>query len=515
MSENLTPRLTMKGICKRFGATIALRDVDLEIYPARVHALIGENGAGKSTLMKTLSGAYIPDSGAMTLEGKPYNPANPLTARRQGVAMIYQELSLAPHLSVRENIVLGMEPVKMGFLRRRTVNELAETALERLGHDDIDPARLVSRLSVAEQQIVEIARAMAVGCKVLVFDEPTSSLTEKDVRMLFELIRKLREQGMAIVYISHFLEEVREIADTFTVLRDGRTVGGGAISETDNSRIIEMMVGRQVDRLYPRSERKPGQIVLEVENLTGGEKPIGASFSLRRGEVLGISGLVGAGRTELVRALFGLDQVKAGNVKVAALSGPQRALEKTGPAARWRQGIGMLSENRKDEGLALSLSIADNVTLSDLTGFGWKFFVLPSKQQKKAGTWLDKLAIKCSGPGQDVVDLSGGNQQKVALARLLAHDVDVLILDEPTRGIDVGSKALIYQLIDNLVCPDPAGTTKPRAVLVVSSYLPELMGICDRIAVMCKGKLGPAHDIKEINEHQLMLEATGTAANQK
>ena len=482
--------LRMEGVRKRFGATLALDGVDLTVATGEVLALVGENGAGKSTLMKVLSGAHQPDEGMMWLDGEPYAPTHPMEARRAGVAMIYQELSLARHLTVMENISLGMEPVCGPFVKRAEVRRRAVAALDQLGRSDIDPETQVQRLSLAEQQLVEIARAITVGARVVVLDEPTSSLARNDIERLFDLVRRLKAQGLGIIYISHFLEEVRELSDRFTVLRDGRSVGSGETATTPNERIIALMVGRDVKDLYPRSTRIPGEAVLELSDLAGLVKPAQASLTLHRGEVFGIAGLIGAGRTELLRTIFGLDPVRSGIIQLKYHIGP------ASPAQQWARGLGPVSEDRKMEGLALSLSVADNLTLSSLPGVVW-----PSAQAEATGDWISRLGIRCRGPRQKVGELSGGNQQKVAMARLLHHGVDVLLLDEPTRGIDVGSKAQIYQLIDELAC---AG----KAVLIVSSYLPELLGVCDRIAVMCKGRLHPARPVSEISEHDIMIEAT-------
>jgi len=498
-----TPRLEMRDIAKRFGATVALEGVSLCVAPGEVHALVGENGAGKSTLMKVLSGAHRPDRGQMRLDGEPFAPANPLAARRAGVAMIYQELSLAPHLTVEENIVLGLEPSRWGWIRAGAVRARATEALRHFAHAEIAPDLPVGRLPLPAQQLVEIARALAVGCRVLVLDEPTSSLARQDVERLFGLIRQLKQQGLAIVYISHVLEEVKEVSDRLTVLRDGRSVGSGQNAAMPIAEIIRLMVGREVKELYPRSRRQPGEVVLQVADLAGAGKPIQASLELRRGEVLGLAGLMGAGRTELLRCLFGLAVVRRGQIKVGVWTGP------ASPLRRWQQGVGLLSEDRQREGLAVALTVADNLTLSRLTGFGPAGLVLPGRQAAAAWRWIEQLNIRCRAPHQPTSALSGGNQQKVALARLLQHDVDVLLLDEPTRGIDVAAKATIYQLIDELAAGAPSTGRKPRAVLVVSSYLPELMGICDRIAVMCRGRLGPARPVGELSEHALMLEATG------
>lgn len=501
VSGNSQLRLQMSGVCKRFGATVALDDVGIEVAPGRVLALVGENGAGKSTLMKVLSGAIKPDAGEMRLDGRPYRPANPLEARRAGVAMIYQELSLTPHLSVEENIMLGMEPSILGVVRWKQVRRRSIEAIKEFDNPELRPDARVAHLSVGSQQLVEIARALAVGCRVLVLDEPTSSLTRQDVERLFDIIARLKEQGKAIVYISHFIEEVKRVADDVTVLRDGCVAGHSPVVAITTDEIIAQMVGREVKDLYPRSARHPGQVILDVKNLAGFGKPDSASFQLRRGEVLGIAGLIGAGRTELLRSLFGLERVRSGEIKLGLYAGP------ASPVKRWSQGAGILSEDRKEEGLALALSISDNVTLSKLRGFGPLGLVFPGRQDKAARRWIHKLGIRCRSPKQSVQSLSGGNQQRVALARLLQHGVDVLLLDEPTRGIDVAAKAVIYKLIDELACAHP-----PKAVLMVSSYLPELLGVCDRVAVMCRGRLGPTHDIRDVDEHKLMTEATGQVA---
>ncbi len=499
--EALEPRLVMRGIRKTFGPTIALGRVDLEVLPGEVHALVGENGAGKSTLMKILSGAHAPDSGEMRLDGQLYHPKNPLDARGRGVGMIYQELSIAPHLTVEENIVLGMEPSFGPFVDRKAMRARALEALSYFDHPDLRPDALAGTLSVSALQLVEIGRSLAMGCKLLVFDEPTSSLAQKDIERLFLLIDRLKAQGISIIYISHFLEEVKRLASRLTVLRDGSVVGTREVANTSPEEVVAMMVGRDVEDLYPRSERTPGEMLLEISNLSGKQKPESVSINLHRGEVIGIAGLVGSGRTEFLRALFGLDPVKAGEVRMAGESGL------TSPRKRWQQRIGLLSENRKEEGLALSLSIADNVTLTCLERFGSAGMVSPKKQAAATSRWIERLGIKCQGPNQAIGGLSGGNQQKAAFARLLEHDVDVLLLDEPTRGIDIAAKARIYDAINEVV----TDKTRPRAVIMISSYLPELFGVCDRIAVMSQGRLTRAVPIEKITPHDVMLVATGKA----
>lgn len=499
MAESLTSRFQMRGIWKTFGGTTALDGVDLAVAPGEICGLVGQNGAGKSTLMGILSGALQPDAGSMTLDDRPYAPRSPSDARSAGVAMIYQELSLAPHLSVAENIALGVEPTRFGLIRRSDMRSMATRALTELAHPDIDPDRPVGELSVAEQQLVEIARALAIDCRVLVLDEPTSSLGKRDVARLFELMRQLRAQHHAIVYISHFIEEVKEIADRVVVLRDGKMAGSGTVTDMSSGEIVRLMVGRPVETIFPRTARTRGEPILEVTELSPGS----ATFTLHRGEIVGIAGLLGAGRTELLRALFGLEPVRSGHVKLGAYSGV------FSPHARWQQGMGMVSEDRKGEGLALGLAISDNLTLSHLDGLGPWGSVLPSRQEATTKRWLERLGIRSCGPRQVIGELSGGNQQKVALARLLHHDVDVLVLDEPTRGIDVASKTHIYELLDRLV--SDLGGDKPRAkaILMVSSYPPELLGLSDRIAVMRRGRLGPMREVAEWDEHALMTAATG------
>lgn len=487
----------MRGVAKSFGAVRALDGVELQVRRGEVHALVGENGAGKSTLMKILAGALEPDAGAMRLDEEPYRPRGPLDASRSGVAMIYQELNLAPHLSVLENVMLGREDARLGVLRRRSMRDEVLRALEVLDHPEITPEVRVGDLGPGARQLVEIARAL-VGreLRVLVLDEPTSSLSRRDTERLFELVERLRLDGVAIVYISHFLEEVQRIADRYTVLRDGRTVGTGRVHGTPLEEIVQLMAGRKLDEVYSHSERQPGEVVLALEGLGGVPLPRSASFELRRGEILGLAGLVGAGRTELVRTLFGLEPVRTGTVRLASV-----ASTRGGPRRRLAQGIGLLSEDRQAEGLALGLTIAENTTLSRLRPFTLGPWLRRRAQERATAGWIERLGIRCHDARQEVGQLSGGNQQKVALARLLHHDVDVLLLDEPTRGVDVTSKVEIYRLMGELA-------ERGKALLMVSSYLPELLGVCDRIAVMHRGVLGPARPRDEWSETSLLDEAT-------
>jgi ribose transport system ATP-binding protein len=491
------PLLEVEGVTKSFGANRALDGVALALAAGEVHALVGENGAGKSTLMKILSGAYRPDSGTMTLSGTRYAPRSPREARSQGVAMIYQELALAPHLTVEANVMLGQERVRAGLVRRREHRKIVSAALELLEHPDIRPDAVVQSLSVGAQQLVEVARALVSNARVIIFDEPTSSLTERDAARLFEVIARLRSRGMAVVYISHFLEEVRRVAQSYTVLRDGKSVASGPMEGTAMATIIAQMVGRELNDLFPHVPHEPGEPVLELTGLAGGTLPRKADLTVRRGEILGIAGLVGAGRTELLRAIFALDAVRKGQVRVHGSSHVRST-----PRGRIHQGLGFLSEDRKGEGLALGRSIEDNLTYSALNRYArWGWLNL-GHRRVKALSWMKQLRVKAVGPGQAIGSLSGGNQQKVAIARLLHQEADVLLLDEPTRGIDIGSKAEIYRLIGELAA-------QGKAIVMVSSYLPELFGICDRIAVMTRGVLSEARPVADWTEHGVMEVATG------
>ena len=500
MTENTESpyRLCIYGARKSFGPTKALDGVDLQVAPGEVHALIGENGAGKSTLMKVLSGVHQPDDGRIEIDGKAFAPTDPLDARKHGVAMIYQELALAPHLTVTENIVLGVEPSRSGWLNSTQSESLAKKALDRLGHPEISLNAVASTLSIGAQQLVEIARALVTEAKIIVLDEPTSSLAGPDVRRLFEVIRKLCESGVSVVYISHFLEEVEQIAESYTVLRDGRSVAHGRMDDSSLDEIVEAMVGRQLTEMFPQVPHKLGEPILELAKL-GAPGVDSASLCLRRGEIFGIAGLIGAGRTEMLRAVFGLAPVTNGEVRLATYQGP------ASPAERLQQGAGLLSEDRKTEGLALSLAVEENLVLSRMERYTRRGWLDRAAVRKAASDWIEKLGVRAAGPGAPVQSLSGGNQQKVQLARLLHHDCDVLLLDEPTRGIDVASKVMIYEWIGKLAASG-------KAIIFVSSYIPELLGACDTLAVMHRGKLGEAAPASEWSERSIMVAATGTAA---
>jgi len=493
--------LKIRGVAKRFGATVALDGVDLTLEPGEVRALIGENGAGKSTLMNILAGAVRADRGEMEIEGRLYAPNSPLDARRRGIALIHQELSLCPHLTVAENILLGIEPSRWGWIDGDAARRRALALLEHFGHPDLHPDRRVGALPIAAQQVVEICRALAADARILLMDEPTSRFQREDVDRLFELIRGLAAHGMAVIYISHFLEEVREIAGRYTVLRDGRSVDAGDIAQATSEHLIAQMVGREMGGLFPTRARAPGgEVILAVQDVAAPPALKEASFELRRGEILGIAGLMGSGRTELVRALFGLEPGASGRI---ALLGRALAVQRATAGQRLNQGFGYLSEDRKREGLALPLSIADNLTATRLSAVSPRWGWLDLRRQSAAARrWMEALRIRAEDPVQPVRTLSGGNQQKVAVGRLLNQDAEVLLLDEPTRGIDITSKAQIYETIAR--CAEDG-----KAVLLVSSYLPELFGLCDRLAVMSRGRLSAARPIEEWTPQTVLATAIG------
>jgi len=486
----------MAGVSKSFGATRALDDVSFELARGEVHALIGENGAGKSTMMKVLSGAIAPDAGRMEIDGRPYAPSGPGDGLRRGVSMIYQELTLAPHLTVEANIMLGREVHAAGWLDRKAMMRKVREVLALVRHPEISPDVPVGRLSVGAKQLVEIARALLNKSHILVMDEPTSSLSQEDSQRLFEIIRGLRDQDVSIIYISHFLEEVQRVAGSYTVLRDGRSVGSGTMAGTALEDLIQLMVGQKFTQLFPQVPHTVGETVMSVDRLKGTRMAAPVTLSLAKGEILGIAGLVGSGRTEMLRALFGLDEVEGGTIVV---SGSDLAGRR--PWTRIGRGLGLLSEDRQGEGLALALSVADNMTLSDLAPYRRRGLLSLAGQRRAAGELIGKLKIKAKGPGQKAGDLSGGNQQKVALARLLHQKASVLLLDEPTRGIDVVSKSQIYEWIGGLA-------SEGKSILFVSSYLPELLGICDRIAVFHRGALVESRPASGWDAAGLMAAAT-------
>ncbi|HKS08294.1 MAG TPA: sugar ABC transporter ATP-binding protein [Pyrinomonadaceae bacterium] len=494
--------LSLKGIRKSFGPTVALDGVDLELRPGEVHALIGENGAGKSTLMNVIAGSLKPDNGQMQIDGHAFSPTSPLDARTHGIALIHQELSLCPHLSVAENVLMGIESARFGWLDRDKLLTRTSEVLRTFHHADIHPEKRVGDLPVAARQIVEISRALAARARIILMDEPTSSLQRDDVANLFTLIRKLSSEGISVIYISHFLEEVRQIAGTFTVLRDGRSVATGAIANTSDDELIAKMVGRAQQNLFPErhSNNTTHETILEVRNLAAPPLLKDATFDLRRGEILGIAGLMGSGRTPLLRAIFGLEAPESGSVSVNKRALPSG---RATPAMRLIEGLGYLSEDRKGDGLTLNQSLSDNVTVTKFdTCSRWGWLDL-SSQRRQAERLVNALKIKTRNVQQPVGSLSGGNQQKVIVARLLHQDADVLLLDEPTRGIDIGSKAQVYETI-------AACAAQNKAVLMVSSYLPELFGMCDRLAVMSRGTLSEVRAIDQWTPESVLAAAVGS-----
>ena len=493
--------LVMEGVRKRFGGVVALDGVDLQATAGEVHALVGENGAGKSTLMKVLSGVERPDGGEMWFDGRPWRPTGPVAARRGGVAMVHQELALASHLTVAENIVLGSE-VGGGVLRRflpldrRAARTISTRALSRLGHGDLDPDRRIDSLSPAARQLVEIARAIASDAKVVVMDEPTSSLGREDATRLLELIGRLRDDGLAVIYISHHLEETRAVADRYTVLRDGGSVNTGRMDEIDDGGLVERMIGRSLNAVFPDRRGPAGEIALRVHGLVGRSLPRTASLEVRAGEIVGLAGLVGSGRSEMLRAIAGLDPIVEGEVELRGVK-----LERgESPGHRLRQGLGFLSEDRKGEGLALRMTVAENLLLSHLSPVSIGAVLSPRLMRRESRRWIERLEVRSGRADRRVSTLSGGNQQKIAIARLLHQDASVLLLDEPTRGIDVGSKVQVYELLDQLA-------RDGRAIVVASGHLPELLGLCDRIGVMHRGVLGPLRDARNCSEGSLLSEA--------
>ncbi|MCC6670207.1 MAG: sugar ABC transporter ATP-binding protein [Planctomycetes bacterium] len=489
--------LRVQDVTKSFGATQALRGVSFDVRRGEVHALLGENGAGKSTLLKVLAGVHAPDAGGMELLGQPYRPRGPAAARRVGVAMIHQELCLAPHLTVAENLHLGAERARWGVVRAGEQRRAARAVLARLGHGELDPDTRVETLPLALRQVVEIARAVAHAARVLILDEPTSSLGEADAARLFALLAELRSGGLGIVYVSHFLDEVRRIGDRCTVLRDGAVAGGGRLDDCDDDALVRLMVGRPLAAMFPRVPHGAGAPLVEIAGLGGRRAPLDLDLTLYAGEILGLAGLVGAGRSETLRCLFGLDPVRAGSARLAG----GRPLARS-PRASIAAGVGLLSEDRAGEGLALDLPVAANLTLSGLGRCARGGFLLPRAERAAAAGHGASLRIAMRSPDQPVRELSGGNQQKVAFARLLHQDARVLLLDEPTRGIDVATKAELYAKIGALAA---AG----RTVVLVSSYLPELLHVCDRIAVFRRGRMVEVRAAADWNEEDLVRVAAG------
>ncbi len=489
--------LEMRQIRKTFPGVVALDKVDFELRRGEVHILLGENGAGKSTLMKILSGAYQKTEGQIVLYGAEVEIKNPKHAQTLGISTVYQEFNLIPHLSIGENIFLGREPVRFaGLIDQRAIHQEAKSALSGLGLA-LNPRKSVKELRVAEQQMVEVAKALSLDARILIMDEPTAALTEHEITELFATIRRLKDKGVSIVYISHRMEELFEIGDRVTVLRDGRSVGTYAVRDTSKTKLIRLMVNRELTELFPKEHATRGAEVLRVERLStkSGLKDI--SFSLHQGEVLGVAGLLGAGRTELARAIFGLDQISSGSIYVNGV-----VQKMTSPRSAIKSGIGFLTEDRKSQGLVLPLSVERNLCLSSVDKFSRWGIMHTSEERQAATRYVEELRIKTPSLDQKVVFLSGGNQQKVVLSKWLCSQAEVFIFDEPTRGVDVGAKAEIYQLMNRL-------TASGVAIMMISSELLEVLGMSDRVMVMRGGGIAGEFSAGECTQERILQCALG------
>ncbi|MBD9625023.1 sugar ABC transporter ATP-binding protein [Ensifer sp. ENS06] len=470
-------RLEMRGVSKEFGGIAALDDAQFSARSGEVHALMGENGAGKSTFMKVLAGAYQHDRGEIRIDGEPVSIASPHDAMRRGISIIYQEFSLAQHLTVAENILI--EALGHNFIiNRKAMRARATALLSGMGFDDIDPDEIVSNLTVAQQQVIEICKALSRECSILILDEPTAVLTNHETEKLFKLVRQLRDQGVCIIYISHRLDEIFSLCDRVTVLKDGATVGTWETTALDQKSLVNLMIGRELTDFFPRREVTLGPVAMEVENLATGPLVSGVTFTVRRGEVLGIGGLVGAGRTEVLRAIFGADPIAGGQVR---LDGKTLDIKRPGQAVR--AGIGLVPEDRKHQGCLLDMTILTNAMLTPVNPHLGPFGLLRDRRERDATEGLrSRLNLKAASIDADAGTLSGGNQQKVALMKWLVSGCEVLLLDEPTRGVDVGAKVEIYRVINELAA-------NGAAIIMVSSEMLELIGMCDRVLVMRAGRI--------------------------
>jgi ribose transport system ATP-binding protein len=491
--------LEMEHIRKTFPGVVALDDVHFDLRRGEVHVLLGENGAGKSTLVKILSGAYRKTAGQIRLDGKVIDIHSPHHAQELGISIIYQEFNLVPQLSAAENIFLGGERIrKTGLIDQKHLITTARKVLEGLGIK-IDVRLPVGELGIAQQQMVEVAKALSQDARILIMDEPTSALTEHEIKELFAAIRRMQAKGVSIIYISHRLEELFEIGDRVTVLRDGEYIGTHQITDVSKSDLITMMVNRELKAHYPKQKADMGDEVLRIENLTRKDVLHGVNLSLRRGEVLGIAGLLGSGRTELARALFGIDRIESGTIYIRgephSIKSPRQAIN---------QGIGFLTEDRKSQGLVMVLSLKDNICLPSVGQFSRMGFVDGKAEIKAAEQSVKDLRIKTPGIYQQVRNLSGGNQQKVVISKWLCRHADILIFDEPTRGIDVGSKVEIYQLMNRL-------TARGAAIIMISSELPEILGMSDRVAVMNTGRIAGEFSAQEASQEKILQCALGIA----
>ncbi len=497
MSNN-TPLLQMAGISKAFPGVQALQDVNFEMARGEIHALVGENGAGKSTLMKVLTGAHLPDAGQISWRGQPAAIHAPADAQALGIGMIHQELSLIPYLTVGQNIFLGREPrwKLPGFIDWKKLYAQTQDLLDRLNLD-VNPRAEAQGLSIAQQQMVEVAKALSLNADLIAMDEPTSSLTDKETEVLFAMMRALKAQGVAIIFISHRLEEVFEISDRVTVLRDGRHIATRPTAELDHNKIVELMVGRELGDIYAYSPTEQRDVVLETADLSDGDELKGVSLQLRGGEILGLAGLIGAGRTALAETLFGIRPAAAGDIKLAGqpvkIRSPKQAIQ---------HGLGFVPEDRKLQGLFLHMAVRENVLLSGMDLVATLGFINSGKANGLVQGFVDKLDIRTPSLQQEVRNLSGGNQQKVVIARWLALQPRVLILDEPTRGVDVGAKAEIHALMRQLA-------EEGVGILMISSELPEVLGVSDRILVMHEGRITGELTREEATQDKIMRAATG------
>ncbi len=482
----------MEGIHKKFPGVHALRNVSLYLHAGEVLALLGENGAGKSTLIKVLGGAHRPDEGKVFIAGEPVEISSPAASQHAGVSIIYQEFNLVPDLTVRENIFLGRELTRGGFIHAGEEHRQAQELFKRIGID-IDPGARCRDLTVAQQQTVEIAKALSVNARIIVMDEPSAALTQQEVDHLFDIIRELKSQGIGVIYISHRLDEVYEIADRLMVLRDGAPVGERPVADTSREDLIEMMVGRPLESEFPKHAALPGDERLRVEGLARGRAVQDVSFSARAGEILGFSGLVGAGRTETMRIIFGADQAESGRIFI---NGRETNIRNPRDAIRSR--ICLLTEDRKGQGLVLMHNVQENFGLPNLEFFRKGPLLDHRKEREAFEHYRQSLQIKVSGPDQIAMTLSGGNQQKVVLAKWLQRNADIIIFDEPTRGIDVGAKYEIYLLMNKLVA-------EGKAIIMISSELPEILGMSDRIIVMHEGRIkGEITDVAGTSQEDIL-----------
>ena len=492
------PMLQMEHISKHFPGVQALQDVEFEVYPGEILGFMGENGAGKSTLIKILSGVYAKDTGTIRLRGQPVEIGSPHAAQALGITTIYQELALVPYLSVAENIFLNREPRRVrqiGMVDFKRQERLAEEILADLGLA-ISGKTLVNDLTVAAQQMVEIARAVSRNASLILMDEPTSALSSREVTALFNLMRRLKEKDVSVVFISHRLEEILQVVDRIIIIRDGQRVGTLGIAEATEEKIIRLMVGREVG-LFPKEEATIGEPILEVRNLTGDNGVQDVSFTVRTGEIVGLAGLVGAGRTEVARLICGADRLKSGQVLIA---GQEVKIANPGDAVA--AGIGWVPEDRKQQGLVLGMDVKENSTMAILRRISNPLAAIRAGEQRRiAQSYVDTLAIATPGLSQIVSNLSGGNQQKVVLAKWLSSKPRILIMDEPTRGIDVGAKAEFHALMSRLA-------QEGLGILMISSELPEIMGMSDRVIVMCQGRLTGEFQRAELSQEAIMVAAT-------